>query len=75
MLYHRVHQGEACDAPGLRVAEGLRDQGIDVVLHCGGGSFKSQMKKGGMPRAPCLPSSSATTRAAAGEVTAWPYAR
>jgi len=23
----------------------LRDQGIDVLLHCGGGSFKSQMKK------------------------------
>ncbi|MCB1964907.1 MAG: histidine--tRNA ligase, partial [Candidatus Accumulibacter sp.] len=28
-----------------RVAEGLRDQGIDVLFHCGGGSFKSQMKK------------------------------
>jgi histidyl-tRNA synthetase len=28
-----------------RVAEGLRDRGIDVLFHCGGGSFKSQMKK------------------------------
>ena len=28
-----------------RVAEGLRDQGIDVLFHCGGGGFKSQMKK------------------------------
>jgi histidyl-tRNA synthetase len=23
----------------------LRDRGIDVLFHCGGGSFKSQMKK------------------------------
>ena len=27
------------------MAEGLRDHGVDVLLHCGGGSFKSQMKK------------------------------
>ncbi len=40
-----VHQGEAASRLAFRVAEGLRDQGIDVVLHCGGGSFKSQMKK------------------------------
>ena len=26
-------------------AEFLRDEGLDVILHCGGGSFKSQMKK------------------------------
>ena len=26
-------------------AEFLRDEGFDVILHCGGGSFKSQMKK------------------------------
>ncbi|MBL8383877.1 MAG: histidine--tRNA ligase [Burkholderiales bacterium] len=29
----------------FRAAEALRDCGIDVVTHCGGGSFKSQMKK------------------------------
>ncbi len=29
----------------FRVAEDLRDAGLEVVLHCGGGSFKSQMKK------------------------------
>ena len=29
----------------FRVAEDLRGWGIDVVMHCGGGSFKSQMKK------------------------------
>jgi histidyl-tRNA synthetase len=40
-----VHQGEAASRLAPRVAEGLRDQGIDVVFHCGGGSFKSQMKK------------------------------
>jgi histidyl-tRNA synthetase len=40
-----VHQGETAARLAFRVAEGLRDQGIDVLLHCGGGSFKSQMKK------------------------------
>ena len=40
-----VHQGEAAARLAFRVAEGLRDQGIDVLQHCGGGSFKSQMKK------------------------------
>jgi histidyl-tRNA synthetase len=27
------------------VAEQLRDAGLAVVLHCGGGGFKAQMKK------------------------------
>jgi histidyl-tRNA synthetase len=40
-----VHQGEAASRLAPRVAEGLRDQGIDVLFNCGGGSFKSQMKK------------------------------
>jgi len=40
-----VHQGEAAARLAFRVAEGLRDQGVDVLQHCGGGSFKSQMKK------------------------------
>ena len=40
-----VHQGVAASRLAPRVAEGLRDQGIDVLFHCGGGSFKSQMKK------------------------------
>ena len=40
-----VHQGEAASRLAFRVAEGLRDQGINVLLHCGGGSFKSQMKR------------------------------
>ncbi len=40
-----VHQGEAADRFAVETAEHLRDGGVRVVLHCGGGSFKSQMKK------------------------------
>jgi histidyl-tRNA synthetase len=40
-----VHQGEAADRVAERTAEHLRDCGISVLSHCGGGSFKSQMKK------------------------------
>ena len=40
-----LHQGEAADRFGWRVAEQLRQAGLKVILHAGGGSFKSQMKK------------------------------
>jgi len=44
-----VHQGDAASRLAMRVAEGLRTVGLDVVLHAatvaGIGSFKSQMKK------------------------------
>ena len=40
-----VHQGEPAQNMAWRVAEDLRDGGLRVLLHCGGGSFKSQMKK------------------------------
>ncbi|MDR2189361.1 MAG: histidine--tRNA ligase [Azonexus sp.] len=40
-----AHQGEAAARQAFRVAEGLRDQGLNVLLHCGGGSFKAQLKK------------------------------
>ena len=40
-----VHQGEAADIAAPLVAEQLRDAGLNVVLHCGGGGFKAQMKK------------------------------
>ena len=40
-----VHQGEAANKFAMVAAEQLRDQGLHVLLHCGGGSFKSQMKK------------------------------
>lgn len=40
-----VHQGEAADRFAQVAAEHLRDGGVSVILHCGGGSFKAQMKK------------------------------
>ena len=40
-----VHQGEKASKYAVIAAEFLRDSGFTVVLHCGGGSFKSQMKK------------------------------
>ncbi len=40
-----VHQGDAANKFAMVAAEQLRDQGLHVLLHCGGGSFKSQMKK------------------------------
>ncbi|MGB7650349.1 MAG: histidine--tRNA ligase [Gallionella sp.] len=40
-----VHQGEQAAALASCVAEQLRDANLRVVMHCGGGSFKSQMKK------------------------------
>ncbi len=40
-----VHQGEAADRVAPATAEQLRDAGLNVVLHCGGGGFKAQMKK------------------------------
>lgn len=40
-----VHQGDAADQAAPVVAEQLRDAGLNVVLHCGGGAFKAQMKK------------------------------
>jgi len=40
-----VRQGDAALPWGEAVAETLRDAGLATILHCGGGSFKSQMKK------------------------------
>jgi histidyl-tRNA synthetase len=40
-----VHQGELATRLASKVAEQLRNDRMRVVLHCGGGSFKSQMKK------------------------------
>jgi len=44
-LAYVVHVGEAAAPLARRVAETLRDQGHQVVVNAGGGSFKSQMKK------------------------------
>ncbi len=40
-----VHSGEAAQRLAFTVAEQLRGEGLAVITHCGGGSFKSQMKK------------------------------
>jgi len=40
-----VNQGDQAEMFAFRVAEILRDAGFRVIQHCGGGSFKSQMKK------------------------------
>ena len=48
-----VHQGELADAMASVLAEQLRDAGLRVALHCGGGSFKSQMKKADGSGAQC----------------------
>ncbi len=40
-----VYDGEGTAAPALRLAESLRDAGLIVLMHAGGGNFKAQMKK------------------------------
>jgi histidyl-tRNA synthetase len=40
-----VRQGESAEHYAEGVAERMRDAGLSVVLHSGGGSFKSQMKR------------------------------
>jgi histidyl-tRNA synthetase len=40
-----VHVGAQGSALARQAAETLRDHGASVVLHAGGGSFKSQLKK------------------------------
>ncbi len=42
---YMVNQGEQANEKAAILAEQLRDAGLRVLLHCGGGSFKSQMKK------------------------------
>ena len=40
-----VHAGEAGSRLAWATAETFRDAGLTVILHCGGGSFRSQMKR------------------------------
>jgi histidyl-tRNA synthetase len=40
-----VHAGDAASRFAAGVAEALRDAGLAIVLHAGGGSFKTQMKR------------------------------
>ncbi|MHB8914442.1 MAG: histidine--tRNA ligase [Thiobacillus sp.] len=46
-----VHVGEAAQTRAWQVASALREAGLATVMHCGGGSFKSQMKKADASRA------------------------
>ena len=46
-----VHAGDAAQTFAWPVATALRAAGLAAVLHCGGGSFKSQMKKADASRA------------------------
>jgi len=40
-----VHQAPESQLVAMDLAEQLRDHGLDVLLHCGGGSFKSQFRR------------------------------
>jgi histidyl-tRNA synthetase len=62
-----AHQGERAQRLAFRAAAELRRHGFAVLLHCGGGNFKSQMKKAdasGVPLALVI----GEDEAAAGEV-------
>ena len=40
-----VHQGDGAMHAAFNAAETARDAGLDIVLHAGGGNFKSQLKR------------------------------
>ena len=40
-----VHSGGSVQESAFQAAENLRDAGLEVILHCGGGSFKSQFRR------------------------------
>lgn len=46
-----VHAGAAAEAYAWQVAAALRGAGLATILHCGGGSFKAQMRKADASRA------------------------
>ncbi|MDH4284464.1 MAG: histidine--tRNA ligase [Gallionellaceae bacterium] len=48
-----VHQGDLADKMATVAAEQMRDAGLKVLLHCGGGGFKPQMKKADASNAAC----------------------
>lgn len=63
-----VHQGERAESFSWQVARELRDAGFSVILHCGGGGFKTQMKKADASGA-CLAVIVGDDEAQAGEVS------
>lgn len=66
-----VAAGDAAQRLAFRAGEALRGFGFAVLMHCGGGSFKSQMKKADASGAP-LAVIIGEDEAAAGEVALKP---
>ncbi len=66
-----VNAGEVAEKQAFSTAETLRNQGLTVVLHVGGGSFKSQMKKADRSGA-CYAAILGDDEAASGEVSLKP---
>jgi histidyl-tRNA synthetase len=66
-----VNQGEQAARFAFRVGETLRSAGLSVIHHCGGGSFKAQMKKADASGAP-LAVIIGDEEAASGEATIKP---
>jgi histidyl-tRNA synthetase len=48
-----LHQGEGTAEAAFALAEALRAEGLRIVVHAGGGSFKSQMRKADASGAAC----------------------
>jgi histidyl-tRNA synthetase len=48
-----LYQGEGTAEAAVSLAEGLRAEGFRIVMHAGGGSFKSQMRKADASGASC----------------------
>lgn len=48
---YMVNVGEDAELAAVKIAEKLRDEGLSIIVHAGGGSFKSQMKKADRSRA------------------------
>jgi histidyl-tRNA synthetase len=42
---YMIHQGDAAQRMAAKVAESLRDAGLDVIVHAGSAGFKSQFKR------------------------------
>lgn len=42
---YMVNVGQDTALAAVKIAEKLRDEGLSIIVHAGGGSFKSQMKK------------------------------
>lgn len=66
-----VNVGDNAQRLAFRAAEALREHGFAVLMHCGGGSFKAQMKKADASGAP-VALIIGDDEAAAGEVSIKP---